>query len=113
MARSLMPDLNKVARSAIDKVTGGYASEDEKEDDEKGTGKAVAKQKRGPQSARAKAHQKREEKKSLAESKKAVEKQAAGHQRGRGDTAAHTQTAEAAKPKPPSTPGKPGLPGKK
>ena len=53
MAKSLMPDVKQVARNAMSKVTGGYASEDEKEDKEKG--RAVAKQKTGPESARRKA----------------------------------------------------------
>lgn len=68
MAKSLMPDVRSVARNALNKVTGGYASEDEKEDKEKG--RAVAKQKTGPESARRKAQTSREAARKEAHQKK-------------------------------------------
>ena len=71
MAKSLMPDVKAVARNAMSKVTGGYASDDEKEDKEKG--RAVAKQKRGPKSARAKGQESRTARRSAEAKDKSVE----------------------------------------
>lgn len=71
MARSLMPDVQAVARNALSKVTGGYASEDEKEDKEKG--RAVAKQKTGPKSARTKGQESRTARRSAEAKDKKLE----------------------------------------
>ena len=71
MAKSLMPDVKAVARNAMSKVTGGYASEDEKED--KAKGRAVAKQKTGPKSARRKGQESRTARRSAESQDKKLE----------------------------------------
>ena len=135
MAKSLMPDVKQVARNAMSKVTGGYASEDEKEEKEKG--RAVAKQKTGPESARRKAQTKRAtarkdeaqaraaERRSkrapagkrhlnvpaekVARDAKASAPQATKHGTKPSKTAVASTSAKEVKQAPP---GKPGLPGK-